>query len=219
MKKEFFVIFFTILFISILYMFDQIFKINYLNKVIIKLVLMIISFLILKFIYNSKMNFIKIKNFKNYKSGIYVSVFTFLIIFIGFFIIKDFLNLTKIKNDFFYKYNLKGISFFIASFYLIFINALLEEYFFRGFILQNFRNKKFASVFSALSFSIYHLANFINWFSNKLILIFPLIGLFIAGLLFNFLAKKTKDIYNSYIPHLFADLSIVIIGYYILFIS
>lgn len=219
MKKEFFVTFFTILFIFILYIFDQTFKIAYLNKVIIKVTLIAISFLILKFMYKSNLKFLKIKQLKNYKSGIYLSIFTFFIIFIGFFIIKDFLNLTKIKNDFFYKYNLKGISFFIASFYLIFINALLEEYFFRGFILQNFNNKKFASVFSALSFSIYHLANFKSWFSNKYILIFPLIGLFIAGLLFNFLAKKTKDIYNSYIPHLFADLSIVIIGYYILFIS
>jgi membrane protease YdiL (CAAX protease family) len=96
-------------------------------------------------------------------------------------------------------------------------NALLEEYFFRGFIFFNLENKYFAYTFSALAFSIYHISNFKNWFTDNLLIIIPLVGLFLSGILFNYLDSKSKDIYNSYIPHFAADLAIVIIGYFIIF--
>jgi len=141
---------------------------------------------------------------------------SFIGIFIAFFILKDWIDLNSIKNDFINKYQLNGIKFFIASFYLIFINALLEEYFFRGFIFFNIPNRKFAYFFSSFLFSIYHLSNFINWFEQPVVLILPLLGLFIVGILFNYLCSLTEDIFHSYIPHLFADLAIVIIGYFII---
>jgi membrane protease YdiL (CAAX protease family) len=120
-------------------------------------------------------------------------------------------------DEFKNKYELTGIKFFIASIYLVVFNAFLEEYFFRGFVFFNLNNRKFAYVFSSLAFSIYHISNFKNWFTNDLLIIIPLAGLFLSGILFNNLDSKSKDIYNSYIPHFAADLAIVIIGYFIIF--
>lgn len=215
MKKENYVIFYGIFFIFMLYYFDQIIELNYLTKVLIKLVLIITSFIFGKSFFNMNLDFIKIKKVKNYKSGILISLIAFISIFIGFFIVKNYIDFNILKNDFIVKYQLNGLSFFIASFYLIFINSLLEEYFFRGFIFLNIKNKIKGNVISSLLFSLYHISNFQNWFKKPIILVFALLGLVVAGLLFNYLSFKTKDIYNSYIPHLFADLAIVILGYFI----
>ena len=126
------------------------------------------------------------------------------------------MDLTILKNEFLNKYQLDGIKFFIASFYLIFINSFIEEYFFRGFIFLNLENKKFANLFSSFIFAIYHISNFQNWFTNYFMLIIPLVGLIIGGMIFNYLSTINEDIYNSYIPHMLADLSLVIIGYFLI---
>lgn len=216
MKKQFFIILYSILFVITLFFVDHILKISYFNKVLLKISLIILSLVISKSIFHMSFNYLKPKKLSKYKIGIYLSIISFISIFIGFFLLKDWINLGSIKSDFINKYQLDGMKFFIASFYLIFINAFLEEYFFRGFIFFNFYNRKFAYLFSSILFSVYHLSNFINWFDKPIILVLPLVGLFIVGIIFNYLCSLTDDIFHSYIPHLFADLAIVIIGYFII---
>jgi len=216
MKKQFFIIIYSIIFVIALYFADQVLEISYFYKVILKILLILLSLFISKFIYGIKSNFLKPKKLYKYKIGFILSIISFISIFIVFFLLKDWIDLNTIKNDFVNKYQLDGMKFFIASFYLIFINAFLEEYFFRGFIFFNIINKKFAYFFSSILFSIYHLSNFINWFDKPIVLIVPLVGLFIVGIIFNYLCSLTEDVFHSYIPHLFADLAIVIIGYFII---
>jgi membrane protease YdiL (CAAX protease family) len=81
--------------------------------------------------------YLKPKNLSEYKIGIYLSIIGFLGIFIVFFLLKDWIDLKSIQRDFINKYQLGGLKFFVASFYLVFINAFIEEYFFRGFIFFN----------------------------------------------------------------------------------
>jgi membrane protease YdiL (CAAX protease family) len=216
MKKHFFIITFSIFFVLALYFVDQILEISYFYKVLFKILLILLSFLISKYVFSMSFKFLKPKKIDKYKIGIYLSIIGFVSIFLTFFLLKDWIDLNSIKNDFINKYQLDGAKFFVASFYLIFINAFLEEYFFRGFIFFNFHNRKFAYFFSSIMFSIYHLSNFINWFEKPIILILPLSGLFIVGIVFNYLCSLTDDVFHSYIPHLFADLAIVIIGYFII---
>lgn len=216
MKKQIFIIIYSIFFVLALFFVDQILEISYFHKVLFKVFLIILSFILSKFIYGMSFDYLKPKKLSNYKIGIYLSIISFISIFIIFFLLKDWININSIKSDFINKYQLDGIKFFIASFYLVFINAFLEEYFFRGFIFFNSLNKKFAYFFSSILFSIYHLSNFIHWFEQPIILIVPLVGLFIVGIIFNYLCNITQDIFHSYIPHLFADLAIVIIGYFII---
>lgn len=216
MKKHFFIIIYSIFFVATLYFVDQILEISYFYKVLFKVFLILLSFIFSKYIFGMSFKYLKPKRLSKYKIGIYLSIIGFMSIFIAFFLLRNWIDLNSIKSDFINKYQLNGIKFFIASFYLIFINAFLEEYFFRGFIFFNFSNRKFAYFFSSFLFSVYHLSNFINWFEKPIILVLPLVGLFIVGIIFNYLCSLTEDVFHSYIPHLFADLAIVIIGYFII---
>jgi membrane protease YdiL (CAAX protease family) len=216
MKKNIFVVTFTIFFVVILYYVDAALRLNYLNKVLIKISLIVLSYILGRII-GLDFNFLKPKKTKAYKKGLVVSIIAFAVIIIGFLVIRNYLDYQVMIDEFKNKYELTGIKFFIASIYLVVFNAFLEEYFFRGFVFFNLNNRKFAYVFSSLAFSIYHISNFKNWFTNDLLIIIPLAGLFLSGILFNNLDSKSKDIYNSYIPHFAADLAIVIIGYFIIF--
>jgi len=216
MKKNMFVVTFTIVFVVILYYVDAALRLNYLNKVLIKISLIVLSYILGRII-GLDFNFLKPEKTKAYKKGLVVSIIAFAVIIIGFLVIRNYLDYQVMIDEFKNKYELTGIKFFIASIYLVVFNAFLEEYFFRGFVFFNLNNRKFAYVFSSLAFSIYHISNFKNWFTNDLLIIIPLVGLFLSGVLFNYLDSKSKDIYNSYIPHFTADLAIVIIGYFIIF--
>jgi len=107
-------------------------------------------------------------------------------------------------------------NFLYVSLYISFANSLLEEYFFRGFVFGNLRqNRKFAYAFSAAAFSLYHVAMMIGWFHPAL-LILVLAGLFIGGLIFNWLNEKQDCIYVSWLTHMFANFAINTIGFILL---
>jgi membrane protease YdiL (CAAX protease family) len=216
MKKNIFVVTFTIFFVVTLYYVDAALKLNYLNKVLIKIGLIGLSYIIGRII-SLDFSYLKPQKTKTYRNGLIVSIVAFSAVVIGFLIIRNYLDYQVMIDEFKNKYELTGIKFFIASIYLVVFNAFLEEYFFRGFIFFNLSNKYAAYTFSSLAFSIYHISNFKNWFTNDWLVIVPLGGLILSGILFNYLDSKSKDIYNSYIPHFTADLAIVIIGYFIIF--
>lgn len=99
--------------------------------------------------------------------------------------------------------------------YISFVNSLLEEFFFRGFsfiTLKKFTTRKFAYIFSSLSFALYHIAMMIGWFGIPVILI-SLIGLFAGGLIFNKFDEKNGNIYLSWLTHMFANFATNTIGF------
>jgi membrane protease YdiL (CAAX protease family) len=94
---------------------------------------------------------------------------------------------------------------------LIIIQPIAEEIFFRGFLLDKFKNlfgKNIAIFFSSLLFGLAHLS-----YGN----IYPAILTFIIGLLLAVLVVKTKNLYSSIIAHILFNLisfSIYILGRY-----
>ena len=106
-------------------------------------------------------------------------------------------------------------NFIFVALYISFINSLLEEIFFRGFAfitLKSISSKKFAYIFSSISFSIYHVAMMSTWF-DILLLLLLIFSLFIAGIFFNYLDDKNNNIYNSWFVHMFANFAINTIGF------
>ena len=97
------------------------------------------------------------------------------------------------------------------------MNSLLEELFFRGFLFLNLkhRSRRFAYVFSAGAFAAYHVAMMIGWFSPVLWLL-VMAGLFVGGLIFNWLNEKQESIYPSWLVHMFANFAINTIGFILL---
>lgn len=102
-----------------------------------------------------------------------------------------------------------------VAIYISFANSLLEEFFFRGFAflsLKKVSSRKFAYCFSALIFSLYHIAMMIGWFEVELILL-VIVGLFVGGLIFNFFNEKTGNIYISWLVHMCANFAINTVGF------
>lgn len=106
-------------------------------------------------------------------------------------------------------------NFLWVALYISFVNSLLEEYFFRGFAFLTLRKhagRRFAYIFSAAMFALYHIAMMIGWFSWMVIAL-ALAGLFVGGLIFNRFDEKYGNIYMSWLIHMFANFATNTIGF------
>lgn len=156
--------------------------------------------------------FLSFKNKIN-KKIIYFGILIIFLIFIGFNIVKPILNMDKIaeKVRFIAKTKLNYSFMFI---YIMVFNALFEEMFFRGFLylnLSKYIKEKWASVFSALCFGIYHAGMFKSL--NIWVGILAVLGLTLIGYIFNTVNKKRRNIYSSYVLHSCANFAINTIGF------
>ncbi len=102
----------------------------------------------------------------------------------------------------------------LVAAYITICNSLLEEFFFRGtayLALSRAAGKRFACVFGAAAFSLYHAAILDGWFSPLLFALL-LAGLFVGGVIFNVLADRAESLYPSWFLHMAANLGINTIG-------
>lgn len=100
----------------------------------------------------------------------------------------------------------------VVALYISFVNSLLEEYFFRGFAFLSLRRSmRFASLFSAVAFAVYHTAMMLGWFP-PIIFALALAGLTIGGMLFNWLDSSDGTIFTGWIVHMFANFAINTVG-------
>jgi len=103
----------------------------------------------------------------------------------------------------------------IWGLYLSFVNSLIEEFFFRGYMFYALEKKsyKLAIIVTSLSWSIYHVVIFdtiFQWYT----VIFTIVGLFIIGVLLAYINKFGKSFINSWIVHIVADIAVVIVLMY-----
>ena len=169
----------------------------------IKSLIKIILFLVIPFIYSildKQVSFKSLFNFNKkgflFSLGLGVSVYIFILS--AYFILSPYFNLSNVTSS------LQNN-----------INSLLEEFFFRGFAFLNLKkvsNKNLAYIFSSSAFALYHVAFMLDWFT-PLLFILLVVGLFIAGILFNWLNDKNENIYTSWLVHMCANFSINTIGF------
>lgn len=105
-------------------------------------------------------------------------------------------------------------NFLFVSLYISFVNSLLEEFFFRGFVFLNLKpaGRSLAYSFSAGLFALYHVAMMTGWFSPGIYLL-AILGLAAGGTIFNLLNEKLGTIYVSWLTHMFANFAINTIGF------
>lgn len=133
----------------------------------------------------------------------------------SYFLIGPFFDLSNITSSLESNIGVSKSNFVFVALYISFINSLLEEFFFRGFAfltLKQVASRKFAYLFSAGLFSIYHVSIMIQWFNIGL-LILLITSLFIAGILFNWLNERNENIYTSWFVHMAANFAINTIGF------
>ncbi len=154
-------------------------------------------------------------NGKNILNLSLLGIIIYVIIMAAFFLTKGVFDYSALVNSLSSDQNVSPKSFIWVALYISFCNSLLEEFLFRfvSFIkLSEHTGKKFAYIFSSGMFALYHIAMVGGSFPVPLMLL-ALAGLFIGGLIFNYVDAKSKSIYNSWIIHMFADFAIMTIWY------
>ena len=215
-KKSILMVALIVVFCLLMAAVDGIFKANYFIKSVIKLVL----FLILPALYalcdkdiNLKRVFIPEKS--GFKQAIILCISVYVIILGGYLLLKDVFDFSQITSSLTNNIGVTGKNFIFVSLYISFVNSLLEEFFFRGFAfltLKRITGRRFAYLFSAGVFAIYHIAMMIGWFSLDVFLII-MAGLFAGGLIFNYLNEKSATVYPSWLVHMFANFAINTVGF------
>lgn len=105
-------------------------------------------------------------------------------------------------------------SFPLVALYIPLVNALLEEFFFRGFaflLLRRVTSPRFAAAFSAVVFALYHVSILQGWFAPALYAL-AMAGLAAGGLLFEWLDSRSDALLPSYLVHMAANLAINTVG-------
>lgn len=187
---------------------------------IVKSIIKLFIFLVIPILYSIKnkalslIDYFKIKSIKEIMKSLILGLGIYGIIIAAYSILKNFIDLNNIQSILLNSLNVSKSNFVYVALYISFINSLLEEFFFRGFLFINFSkfmNRQKAYGISAFAFAIYHVAILSNWF-NPILFIVAMIGLFIGGIIFNWLDEKNKNIYNSWLVHMFANFAINTIG-------
>ena len=154
-------------------------------------------------------------NKKGFKMALALCIPVFAVILVAYFLFKDIFDFSRVTSALTGNIGVDAGNFIYVAIYISFVNSLLEEFFFRGFAfiaLKNVYSRKFAYCFSAICFSFYHIAIMTGWFSLPVFII-TLAGLFVGGIIFNFLNEKSNNIYTSWFVHMFANFAINIIGF------
>ena len=110
-------------------------------------------------------------------------------------------------------------SFLLLALYWVWINALLEEYVWRWFVIEQckkFLTVRLAVLMSALGFTLHHVIATQIYFSGLLVVLAS-IGVFSGGLIWAWMYTRYHTIWPSYISHILADVAIFAIGYQMIF--
>jgi membrane protease YdiL (CAAX protease family) len=105
-----------------------------------------------------------------------------------------------------------------VTFYIVVINAGLEEWYFRGFAYLRLRQalpKRWALVLSALLFSAYHLALMAGLFPLPLYITF-VIGLAGVGAFFGWIDDRFNSLWPSFVIHASANLAMNLVAMHLL---
>lgn len=105
-------------------------------------------------------------------------------------------------------------NFVFVALYIAVCNSFLEEFIFRGFGFIGLTDKvgeKWACIFSAICFALYHITMMIGWYSIWLTALI-IFALFVGGVILNLFDRKCRTIYPAWIVHIFANLAINTIG-------
>lgn len=206
-----------------LYYLEQILQSTYIWKTTAKIVLfLLVPVLYTTFIIKIRLHtFLNIRHLdvKRLKLGFFFGICSACIILLSYYFLNSFIDTKLIVADLQNRLEITPQTYLFVALYITFGNSLLEEFYFRGFIfLQLYRAnyRLLAYFFSATLFAVYHVAIFATWFNGWLTAL-ALLGLFVVGNIFNWLNTKSNNFLNSWILHILADISIVLIGYFMLF--
>lgn len=205
--------------LSIMFLVDNVIYPDYFWKSIIKITLF--AGCVVLYFFTCKENVIKESFHFKKKAFLLCSIIAligFCIIIGGYAIISNFIDPTDITDSLLSQGNIGKDNFVWVSLYISLVNSCLEELFFRGFLFMEIKKlgyRKLGYIISALLFALYHVGVVINWF-NIWIFLLVIALLYIAGVILNKTAEFCESFFGSWIIHILANISINLIGFYLL---
>lgn len=137
------------------------------------------------------------------------------VIIMSFILLKPFINLDELIVDL-KDTGVTATVFPFIAFYILFGNSLLEEFYFRGLLPSLMGNSKIRLLVPSLLFAVYHIAIFLPWFDPVLLAV-AVAGLWLGGVIFQFVNEKSGTILPSWTIHMFADIGVLLVGVYIIY--
>lgn len=217
-KKILFGIVSAVLFLIVMTFTEKILQPNYFVKSLIKISVIALIFFSYSSIFKQNLKeSIFFRKMKPAKNLYFFMAVVFSGILLIFFMIRNYLDLPSIRQNLVSKEQLsKQNCLFIFS-YIAIVNSFLEESLFRGLFSHLFeKHQNYGILFSALMFSIYHLGIIDSWL-NPAILIFCMIGLFLAGIFLQWICNHYDSVKASWLVHGCANLAIDTIGVILIF--
>lgn len=203
---------------------DAIIQPNYFIKCIVKVIFYLLIpttyFIINKDEFNEFKKMFK-PNKKDFKKTILLSISIYLIIVFGYFIIRNFLDFSKVTSNLIGNMGIDLTNYLYVTLYIAFLNSFLEEFFYRGYAfitLKKHTSRLFAYIYSSTIFAFYHIGMMLESFYLPT-LILATISLFIAGCIFNYFNEKANNIYPSWIFHMFINFGLNTVGLILFLIS
>ena len=214
MKK--WTILYPLITVSLLLWIEQVLEVPYLWKTTAKILLFLaIPYLLLKV---KKFEFLHFR--KTQKKSFVIAIvvgFAVMITILGAFIsLRSLIDLPSLQMDLESRVGVTALVFPLVAIYILIGNSFLEEFYFRGLLIDFLKDSKLKWFLPSFFFAIYHIAIFLPWFEWP-ILIVAVVGLFIGGLLFQWINEASGTIYPSWIIHMFADLGVLLIGGYMFY--
>lgn len=134
----------------------------------------------------------------------------------GYLVLRNFYDISHMVLELTSDAGVDAGNFVYVSLYISLVNSMLEEFLFRGFAfltLKKLTTRRFAYLFSACIFALYHTGMMLA--GNIVILILALVGLVVAGCMFNWLNERSENIVTSWLVHMCANFAINTIGFMI----
>jgi membrane protease YdiL (CAAX protease family) len=109
--------------------------------------------------------------------------------------------------------------FLLGALYWCTVNSILEEYVWRWFVFtrcEALMPRVLAAVAAGFFFTVHHVIALAFYFDWRVTLLGSL-GVFIGGTTWSWLYLRWRNIYAAYVSHVFADLAVFGIGWYLVF--
>lgn len=206
---------FPLLCVALLIGIEQGLEVSYGWKTAAKITLfVVIPFLLFR---SSRLPFLRFRHTdkQQVRLSLLLGIATMLVIVIAFLLVQPMLDLEALRLDL-VDAGITRFSYPFIALYIMLGNSWIEEFFFRGILKELFGQSKLRFVLPPFFFAIYHIAIFLPWFTLPILLL-AIGGLWIGGLLFQWINEKSGTILPSWIIHIFADIGILLVGISILY--
>ena len=111
------------------------------------------------------------------------------------------------------------LSYLVGASAWTFANSLVEEYLYRWFIFrqcEELLKGPAAIIASALIFTVHHVIA-VSQYLDPVYAVLASVGVFIGGALWSWLYMRYRSIWPGWLSHVFADLAVFGVGYWLLF--